>query len=402
MKKIIFIFLISILFFPQLKISLAQSDNNEIEKNIDIKNINTYREKMLLRQSAFKLEQYEFPKKNEQEILDPVIEKKKVSRIELKNIESTNRQNQNTSSNLVVNGNFELGYGGWSQLYKNSDGNWYNWDDIIGSGDGYGNWGAYMGESEWLKSSFFDGSFWKNGTCSNGNNFVETYIYDETASEILSILNIHNASSDNSDYQFYKYSFDIDDGFQNRTGHKFSLNFIGIGDDPDCMFSLEFDDISITAEASDNCIQNKCKAHRFWSNTKQGHFFTKSETEANSIIANDSSWSYEGIAYSTFSSSTEGSTPIYRFWSASKQHHFFTKSASEKANIEANDPSWQYEGIAYYAYATSQSNSTPIYRFWSNAKQGHFFTKSATEKNNIIANDSSWSYEGIAWYVPNN
>ena len=148
------------------------------------------------------------------------------------------------------------------------------------------------------------------------------------------------------------------------------------------------------------CTSNTCDVYRFWSNEKQGHFFTQNPTEADGVVDNDSSWSYEGIAYSTFSSSTIGATPIYRFWSESKQHHFFTASQSEKEFIEANDSSWAYEGIAYYAYATSQANSTPVYRFWSNEKQGHFFTTSASEKENIEANDHSWDYEGIAWYVP--
>lgn len=142
--------------------------------------------------------------------------------------------------------------------------------------------------------------------------------------------------------------------------------------------------------------------YRFWSDQKQGHFFTISPVEKDSIIANDKSWRYEGVAYNTFKESSTGISPIYRFWSDSKQHHFYTISLAERDSIIANDKSWNYEGIAYYAYGTQQSNATAVYRFWSDSRQGHFFTISAAEKNSIIANDKSWRYEGVAWYVPTN
>ena len=146
--------------------------------------------------------------------------------------------------------------------------------------------------------------------------------------------------------------------------------------------------------------------HRFWSDTKQGHFYTSSEDEKNYIIANydNNIWRYEGVAYNAYNSSTSGITPIYRFWSDTKQHHFYTASASEKNYVIANynDNVWKYEGIAYYAYASSQPGTTPVYRFWSDTKQGHFYTASEDEKNSIIVTypENVWEYERIAWYVP--
>jgi subtilisin family serine protease len=41
-------------------------------------------------------------------------------------------------------------------------------------------------------------------------------------------------------------------------------------------------------------------------------------------------------------------TSVYRFWSNSKQGHFFTSNTAEKDSIIATDPSWSYEGIAWY------------------------------------------------------
>ncbi|MFA5993673.1 MAG: Ser-Thr-rich GPI-anchored membrane family protein [Parcubacteria group bacterium] len=168
-------------------------------------------------------------------------------------------------------------------------------------------------------------------------------------------------------------------------------------------FTLQSDaSFSIVDVRLDACTGSNCNIYRFWSNAKQGHFFTQSAAEANGIIAGDSSWKYEGIAYGAFSSQTTNAMPIYRFWSGKKQHHFYTASADEKNYVIANDPSWKYESIAYYAYASEQPNTTAVYRFWSDKKQGHFFTSSVAEKDSIITNDHSWKYEGIAWYVPTN
>lgn len=142
--------------------------------------------------------------------------------------------------------------------------------------------------------------------------------------------------------------------------------------------------------------------YRFWSDKKQGHFYTISSAEKDSIIANDPSWTYEGVVFSSYDALGSSLSPVYRFWSDSKQHHFYTISEDEKNSVIANDPSWAYEGIAYYAYSTQQSGSVPLYRFWSDRKQGHFYTVSEDEKNSVIANDPSWKYEGIAYYVPGN
>ena len=144
--------------------------------------------------------------------------------------------------------------------------------------------------------------------------------------------------------------------------------------------------------------------YRFWSSTKQHHFFTMTKSEKN-IVRNtnaDSVWHYEGVANKGYDTQQPGTTAVYRFWSDAKQGHFYTASAAEKDNIVATDPSWHYEGVSYYVYATEQASTSPVYRFWSAKKQGHFFTNNSAEKDSIIATDPSWHYEGIAWYVPSN
>jgi len=170
--------------------------------------------------------------------------------------------------------------------------------------------------------------------------------------------------------------------------------------------------ITMTALVGNSMVISPCylpsHTYRFWSDTKQGHFYTSSEDEKNHIIATypESVWRYEGIAYNSYSGAGPGLVPIYRFWSDEKQHHFYTASEDEKNYVIDfyDDFVWKYESIAYYAYTTQQPDTTAVYRFWSDTKQGHFYTSSGDEKNHIIATypENVWKYEGIAWYVPTN
>jgi len=158
------------------------------------------------------------------------------------------------------------------------------------------------------------------------------------------------------------------------------------------------------AEVTAGCVATTPSTiYRFWSDSKQHHFYTISAAEKDYVIATwPSIWSYEGAVYEAFTSEQSDKKPIYRFWSDSKQGHFYTISAAEKNYVIATWPTiWTYEGVAYYAYESSVPNSTPIYRFWSDSKQGHFYTASEDEKNYVIATwPDIWHYEGIAWYVP--
>lgn len=146
--------------------------------------------------------------------------------------------------------------------------------------------------------------------------------------------------------------------------------------------------------------------YRFWSDTKQGHFFTASEDEKNHVIATypQDVWKYEGVAFQVFTTKEKGTIPVYRFWSDEKQSHFYTASEEEKNQIIANYPEriWRFEGVAWYAYATEQPGSAPIYRFWSDEKQHHFFTFSPAERTCIQNSYSeyTWKYEGISYWAP--
>lgn len=99
---------------------------------------------------------------------------------------------------------------------------------------------------------------------------------------------------------------------------------------------------------------NLAPVYRFWSPQHSAHFYTISEAERNSIIATYPAfiWTYEGVGFYAYPEGSQpaGTSPVYRFWSGSLGAHFYTISEAEKDSVVANLPTWQYEGIAWYAY----------------------------------------------------
>lgn len=146
--------------------------------------------------------------------------------------------------------------------------------------------------------------------------------------------------------------------------------------------------------------------YRFWSNTKNHHFYTIESAEKTNVVDSydDNVWKYESMAYTAtrYTGTCSWGSPVYRFWSDTKQGHFYTIYEHERNYIMATYPQnvWRFEGVAYCAYE-SASTSTPVYRFWSDTKQGHFYTADESEKNTIISTYPSnvWRFEGVAFWA---
>lgn len=144
--------------------------------------------------------------------------------------------------------------------------------------------------------------------------------------------------------------------------------------------------------------------YRFWSDTNSHHFYTIDHGEKESVEDNynDSTWRYEQPAFFAYRSEVCVGSPVYRFWSDTKQSHFYTIDVNERNYITSNYPTnvWNYEGVAYCAQAGA-TTSTPVYRFWSNTMQGHFYTTDEGEKDYIISHYSSdvWNYESVAFWA---
>lgn len=145
--------------------------------------------------------------------------------------------------------------------------------------------------------------------------------------------------------------------------------------------------------------------YRFWSPTKNKHFYTINAGERDKLINRYANvWQYEGVAYHAFYQPVEENLlPVYRFWSAKLEAHFWTISEEERANLVKNYPGvWTPEGVAFYAYPPGRQplGTLPVHRLWSNRLGYHFYTISEGEKNKLTKNyPQIWQYEGVAWYA---
>ena len=168
---------------------------------------------------------------------------------------------------------------------------------------------------------------------------------------------------------------------------------------------------------TDACKSNN--VHRFFNPSSNVHFYTASDEEKDTVIANaDWGYTYEGVAYKA---PADIGTELYRFFNRDKGYHFLTASKAE-ADFITGKPEWgyKYEGRSYKV--TQQATSgTPneVRRFYNPGKGIHFYSASDAEANNIIANSlgsgfdlsnalkvddllpNGWGYiyEGTAWYV---
>ena len=147
--------------------------------------------------------------------------------------------------------------------------------------------------------------------------------------------------------------------------------------------------------------------YRFWSESYQTHFYTRSVAERDQLILQPNSpWQYEGPRFGAFGTAVPGTIPVYRFWSEEYRSHFFTASETERATVENDYPDriWKYETIAYYVYPVSstQPSTVPMSRFWSPAYLNHFYTASAAEAEGVRTGypASVWTFEGDVFRVP--
>lgn len=125
--------------------------------------------------------------------------------------------------------------------------------------------------------------------------------------------------------------------------------------------------------------------YRFWNSHSGAHFYTISLDERNQILRTYyvDQWKYEGPAWTAYATEVAGTVPLYRFFSTQYQGHFFTTSAPERDSIIASYSSneWNYEGVAYYVFPanTTTSGISAVARFWSSDYKQHFYTSDPAE-----------------------
>ena len=131
--------------------------------------------------------------------------------------------------------------------------------------------------------------------------------------------------------------------------------------------------------------------YRLRNNLTNRFIFSANSTEIDIITGQG--WVNEGAAYASPSNAT---TDLHRFMMASGGH-FYTANIEEK-NILSQDSSFTYEGVAYQVYSTAEppQGSIPVVRYLSNAGS-HLYSTSQVEQE-ILNASAHWINEGIAWY----
>ena len=102
--------------------------------------------------------------------------------------------------------------------------------------------------------------------------------------------------------------------------------------------------------------------YRLYNPIVDGHFYTVSEAERDAILANNSDYVLEGEAFTAFAdeiTAPEGATPVYRFFIPDSGAYFYTISEVERDSIIANLPNYSYEGIAFYSFPLD-ADFTPL------------------------------------------
>jgi len=140
--------------------------------------------------------------------------------------------------------------------------------------------------------------------------------------------------------------------------------------------------------------------YRFVNLANGQHFFTISESEKDFVQDNQSkTFGYEGIAFYAYpdSSSDSALAPVYRFLNLITGEHFYTISEAEKTSVVANlGTTYKLEGIAFYAYPSLLTGTSPIYRFVSSSE--HFYTISTYEYNYLVTSGLGFEIPVGLWY----
>ena len=253
----------------------------------------------------------------------------------------------------------------------------------------------------------------------NDNNTSDVYAISVVSGEVIDIsLNGLTSDADLRVVQDLNFNNIIDDGeiyaFSENEGNgseNISLNeegdyfvevyqFEGSTD-----YTLQFDQEFIGEDmVGDNSPGDT--VYRFFETSGQTQFYTTSEVERDSVIANLPNYEYEGESFVGASNpevnDITGVTPVYRLFNTSTGVHLYTASEIERDSVIENLPNYTSEGISYYGYESQEEGTVPLYRFYNQSLDAHFYTPSAEERDEFIASPEyqpEGSDSGIAFYV---
>ena len=166
--------------------------------------------------------------------------------------------------------------------------------------------------------------------------------------------------------------------------------------------------ITVTAEGIDPVTtedDGDVEVYRFFNNDSQVEFYTTSEIEKDSIIANLPHYELQGISFIATDAPAEGEdisgvSPVYRFFNTTTGVHLYTASEVER-EATAENSNYNFEGIAYYGYDAQEEGTVPLYRFYNAGLDAHFYTPSVEVRDTYLESPDfvPEGENGIAFYV---
>ena len=94
--------------------------------------------------------------------------------------------------------------------------------------------------------------------------------------------------------------------------------------------------------------------YRFWSNRFSTHFYTISETEKDMLIMADAdTWTFEGVSFFAYPDGRQPpeAKPVYRFWKPADNGHFYTTSETERDTVMKQYADFYvFEGVVFHGY----------------------------------------------------
>lgn len=121
------------------------------------------------------------------------------------------------------------------------------------------------------------------------------------------------------------------------------------------------------------------------------HFYTSSSIEATQAIGYG--YREEGVPFSAESGSDQ-LVDVLRLYNPRSGNHLYTTNAAERDSLLASDSGFQDEGVAFQAYDAPMEGATAVHRYYLDGVADHFYTTSLGE--GVAA---GYRYEGVAWYA---
>ena len=146
-------------------------------------------------------------------------------------------------------------------------------------------------------------------------------------------------------------------------------------------------------------VGGRTPIYRFYNNRTAAHFYTRSASERDDVVAKYPWFTYEGIGfYANGSAGADGADAVYRMYNTRTGAHFYTVSAAERQEVLTKYSWFTDEGISWYGSAP-RAGTAPMYRFYNQNTRSHFYTIDPAERDHIVQSWPQLLLEGVAYYA---